>query len=265
MLTSSPASDSVTKPRFLPALLSLTVLLLGWSAAQKVTVFAASSLTESFLAIAEIFEAQNPGSEVILNFAGSSTLSLQVIEGAPADVFASADLFQMQRVAQAGLLDEDSEVFATNHLVVIAPRGSALTSFADLARDGVAVVVAGPEVPVGRYAREAIASYDAVAGGGFGAALLANVVSEEQNARLVAAKVDLGEADAGIVYATDAAAFPGLVVMDVPAVHSPLATYLIAVLREAPQPDLARAFVDLVLSPAGRAVAAAHGFGTADR
>lgn len=265
MIASAPTTGSATKPRFALVLPSLALLLLGWSVAQTVTVFAASSLTESFQDIAEQFEAQNPGAVVILSFAGSSTLSLQIIEGAPADVFASADLVQMQRVADAGLLGEDSVVFATNRLVVIAPSGSALTNFADLAADCVTLILAGPEVPVGRYSRAAIASYDAAAGGGFAAAVLANLVSEEPNVRLVATKVALGEADAGIVYATDAAAFPGLVVVDVPASHSPLATYPVAVMREAPQTELARAFVDLLLSPEGRAILEARGFGTSDR
>jgi molybdate transport system substrate-binding protein len=118
---------------------------------------------------------------------------------------------------------------------------------------------------VGRYSREAIASYDAAEGGGFAAAVFANVVSEEHNVRLVATKVDLGEADAGIVYSTDAAAFPALVVVEVPAEHSPRASYPIASVADAPQPALAAAFVELVLSPVGQAILAAHGFGPAER
>ena len=106
---------------------------------------------------------------------------------------------------------------------------------------------------------------DAAVGGGFAAAVLANLVSEEQNVRLVATKVDLGEADAGIVYATDAVTLPGLVVFDVPADHNPVATYPVAVLRDAPQPDLARAFLALVLSPEGRAILEARGFGTTNQ
>ncbi|HET8985149.1 MAG TPA: molybdate ABC transporter substrate-binding protein [Trueperaceae bacterium] len=256
---------SSTRALFLLAIGLLFLLQLGWSMAQTLTVFAASSLTESFQEIAQLFEEQNPGVDVALNFAGSSTLSLQIIEGAPADVFASADQVQMQRVADAELVTGDSALFATNRLVVIAPSGSTLSSFAELAGVGVALVMAGPEVPVGRYAREAIASYDAAEGGGFAAAVLANVVSEEQNVRLVATKVDLGEADAGIVYSTDAAAFPGLVVVDVPAPHSPLASYEVASLTDAPQPELAAAFVALVLSPDGKAILAARGFGPAER
>lgn len=265
MIASSPATSSVRKPRLVLAPLLLALSCLGSSTAQKVTVFAASSLIECFQVIAESFQAQNPGTKVTLNFAGSSTLGLQISEGAPADVFASADLIQMQRMAEGGLLGGDSVVFATNRLVVIAPRGSALRGFTDLAEDGVALVLAGPEVPVGRYSRVAVASYDAAAGGGFAAAVLANVVSEESNVRLVATKVALGEADAGIVYATDAAAFPGLVVLAVPAAHSPVVNYAAAVLREASQPDLARAFVDLLLSSEGRTILEAHGFGTTHR
>lgn len=262
MSATAGASVQVRLARLVAA--TLVLVLLAWSAGQTLTVFAASSLTEGFQEIAALFEDQNPGASVTLSFAGSSTLSLQVIEGAPADVFASADSVQMQRVADVGLLAEGSVVFATNRLVVIAPNGSTVTGFTDLATPDIALVLAGPEVPVGRYARQAIAGYDGVAGGGFAAAVLANVVSEEPNVRLVVAKVDLGEADAGIVYATDAAAFPRLVVFDVPAEHDPVASYPIAVLRDAPEPELARAFVTLVLSPAGRSVLGAHGFGTSE-
>ena len=259
------AGRTSTHVRFLLIAGSLLLLQLGWSLAQTLTVFAASSLTESFQEIARLFEERNPGVDVALSFVGSSTLSLQIIEGAPADVFASADLVQMQRVADAELVAGDSVVFATNRLVVIAPRGSILSSFTDLAGDGLALVLAGPEVPVGRYSREAIASYGAAEGGGFAATVLANVVSEEQNVRLVATKVDLGEADAGIVYSTDAAAFPGLVVVDAPPEHSPRATYPIASLTDAPEPELAAAFVAFVLSPAGQAVLEARGFGPPER
>lgn len=240
---------------------ALALTFLGWSRAQTVTVFAASSLTESFQELATLFEAQNPGVAVTLSFGGSSTLALQIIEGAPADVFASADVVQMERVAEAGHVSGDSVLFASNRLVVIAPSGSNLSDFAELAAPGMTIVLAGPEVPVGRYARDAIASYDTEHAGGFEAAVLANVVSEEQNVRLVATKIELGEADAGIVYATDAAAVGGLVVIDVPAAHNPVASYPVAVLTDAPEPELAAAFIDLLLSPEGKATLAARGFG----
>jgi len=257
----SPTAQRTATPLSKAALVSLALLAGGWATPSPLIVFAASSLTEAFEGLAALFVSQHPGVEVLLSFAGSSTLSLQLRLGSPVDVFASADVAQMRRAEDAGLLAGDATLFATNRPVVIAPRGSGVSRFEDLAARGVALVLAGPEVPAGRYAREAIASFDAAEGGGFASAVLANVVSEEPNVRLVAVKVELGEADAGIVYATDAAAFPGLVVVDLPGAHDPLAVYPIAVTADASAPELARSFVALVLSPAGQAILAAHGFG----
>jgi len=245
----------------MPIVVLLALLLASWTSAQTLTVFAAASLTESLEEAAALIETRQPGTAVSLSFAGSSILSFQLIQGAPADVFASANIEQMQRLAEAGLLAADPVAFASNRLVVIAPRGSPLTNFTQLAEDGVAVVLAGPEVPVGRYSRAAIESYTTAEDSTFAAAVAANVVSEEQNVRLVATKIALGEADAGIVYATDAAAFPELVVIDVPAAYNPAVSYVVAVLRDAPQPGLAEAFIDLLLSGEGRAILGSRGFG----
>ncbi|HZJ10700.1 MAG TPA: molybdate ABC transporter substrate-binding protein [Trueperaceae bacterium] len=241
----------------------LTASLTSLATAQTLTVFAASSLTESFEELAVLFEREHPGVDVNLNLAGSAILALQVIEGAPADVFASADLRQLQRVAAAGLVADEPTVFARNRLVVVAAKGSGVETFADLADKGLVLVMAGPSVPAGHYAREAITSADAARGDDFATKVMANVVSEEQNVRLVAAKVALGEADAGIVYATDAAVFPQLRSVRIPSEHDPLASYAIAVVSGGRQVELARAFVAMVTSEAGAAVLAAHGFSTA--
>lgn len=248
--------------RFLPALLSLA--LAGGVLAQTIVVSAASSLTESFEELAAVFEARNEGVRVDLNLAGSSTLSAQIVQGAPVTVFASADEIQMGVVDEAGLVEGEPHVFARNRLVVITPPGSPVESVEDLADPGVSLVLAGPEVPVGAYARDTLARLDSAYGEGFAASALANVVSEEPNVRLVAAKVALGEADAAIVYATDAQAVDGLQTIRIEDEHNVLALYLIAVLADARHPELAQAFVDLVLSSEAKALFASHGFEAMD-
>lgn len=235
-------------------------LVLSAASAQKVTVFAASSLTEAFEDMAAAFEANYQGAEVVLNFAGSSTLSAQIVQGAPADVFASANGAQMQALAEEGLVAGEPKDFAGNRLVVIASADSAVDSVEDLAMQGTKVVLAGPEVPVGAYARNVLQKLGADYGADFQAQVEANLVSEEPNVRQAAAKVELGEADAAIVYATDAAVLKTVKLIDIPDSANSLASYPIAVLKDASQQDLAQRFVEFVLSDEGQAVLAEHGF-----
>lgn len=244
--------------RFL--LVSLTLLLSSSTLAKELTVFAASSLTETFEDLASVFEAQHEGTEVLLNFDGSSTLATQITQGAPADIFASADEAQMQVVADAGIAGGEPRVFADNRLVLITAEGSPVTNLEGLAEPGVLLVLAAPDVPVGNYAREALEKMNAAYGADFSKRVLANLVSEEANVRQVAVKVELGEADAAIVYATDAAVAEGVNTIDIPNDLNVLGTYPIAVLRDSDQPDLAQAFVELVLSDEGQAVLAGRGF-----
>lgn len=215
------------------------------------TVLAASSLTDAFEAIARDVEARHDVT-VRLGLAGSHQLATQVLDGAPADVYASADPTQMARVVDAGLAEGPPAVFAHNTLVVaVHDRVRTVTSLADLADPGVAVVLAAEEVPAGRYARQAL---DALG-------LEVAPVSLEPSVRAVLAKVVLGEADAGIVYASDlVAAEADVHTIEVPAHLGPTADYPIVALRDAPHPDLAATFVAHVRSPAGRARLAAHGF-----
>ncbi len=239
---------------FLLSLISVTY-------AQELAVFAASSLTESFEAVAAAFEAEQ-GVEVVLNFAGSSTLSTQILQGAPADVFASADEAQMGMVAEAGLLKGEPQTFAQNRLVVITPAGSAIQTLRDLAEPGVLLVLAGPNVPAGRYALEVLGRLNAVYGADFSARVLANLVSEETNVRQVAAKVGLGEADAALVYATDAAVLSGVDIIEIPAAYNVTARYPIAVLADSGHPELASAFVEFVQT-SGQETLAERGFSPA--
>ena len=159
-------------------------------------MFAASSLTEAFEEVAAAFEVEHEV-EVILNFAGSSTLSTQIVQGAPADVFASADEAQMQEVADARLLADEPQTFTQNRLVVITPKNSPIEELSDLSQSGILLVLAGPNVPAGRYALEVLENLNERYGADFSERVLANLVSEETNVRQVAAKVGLGEADRG--------------------------------------------------------------------
>jgi molybdate transport system substrate-binding protein len=243
--------------------LALLVAAAPLAAAQTLTVAAASSLTEAFETIATAFE-EASGTRVALTFAGSSTLAAQIVQGAPVDLFASANVAQMEVVRDAGLVDGPTLLFARNELVVIAADAGPVATLEDLAADGTLVVLAGPEVPVGAYARTALARLDATLGEGFEARVLANVVSEEPNVRQVAAKVVLGEADAAIVYATDAAILDGVRTLPIPADANVRAAYPAAVLTTGRHPDLARDFLAFLSGDVARAILAARGFAPGD-
>lgn len=230
----------------------------GGGASRDLVVYAASSLTEAFGAIGAIYEKEHPGSVVRFSFESSSTLASQIVEGGPADVFASADKVQMGVVRKEGLA-RDPMPFVTNRLVVITPRGNPrdLESPGDVARRGVKLVLGAPEVPVGAYAREMFGRM------GLLEEAEANVVSNEEDVKAVVAKVRLGEADAGVVYRTDVTSEiqDDLHVIEVPKQHSPLAVYPITVLAGAPNPGGAWDFVELVTSKAGTRVLQRYGFG----
>lgn len=225
-----------------------------------VTVFAAASLREAFDAAASAFTKRS-GYAVRLSYGGSDTLAAQLQEGAPADVFASADPRQMERVAA---LVEPPRVLARNRPVAIVARDAPVHDLRDLAKPGTTVVLAAPAVPIGAYARAALARLDAdpAYGAGFAARVAANVVSEETDVKAVATKVALGEADAGVVYATDVTPrlAPRLRVLPFPPHVAPEAVYPIAVVRHAPEGAGAHAFVAFITSPDGRAFLRARGF-----
>lgn len=224
------------------------------------TLFAAASLTEAFTEIGEQFQFTHPGVTVLFNFAGSQQLAQQINTGAPADVFASANPQQMQVVVDAGNIAAGSvQVFALNHLVVIFPSGSnRLTSLADLAKPGIKLVLAAPEVPVGQYSIEflAKASADPAFGSSYQDSVLANVVSYEENVKAVLAKVALGEADAGIVYRSDISGANTSQVnrLEIPEELNVIAEYPIAPIAGSQFPVVAQALVEYILSPAGQAI-----------
>lgn len=206
-----------------------------------VTVFAAASLTDAFPAIATAFHRTHPDVTVRFSFAGSQSLVAQVQQGAPADVLATADEKSMAQVTEA----RDPQVFARNRLAIVVPRGHAVPPLAALGRPGLRLVVGGPTVPVGRATRKVLAA----------AHVTVHPVSEEPDVKSVLAKVAAGEADAGVVYATDLAAAHGTVAGTVlPAI---VTTLPIAVLRSS---GAANAFVQFVLGPDGRAILQRQGF-----
>jgi len=230
---------------------------------RELTVFAAAFLTDAFGEIAGAFEAQHPGVTVTFNFAGSQALRTQVEEGAVADVFASADRAELEALIASGHVDPaGGHVFARNRLVIVLPQDNpaGIATLEDLARPGVKLVLAAEEVPVGKYARQALANLNAVMGSSYAESVLSNVVSNEDNVKQVVAKVSLGEADAGIVYSTDAMADPTLPTVSIDDPYNVTVSYPLAVLVGGPQAELAGQFVDFVLSAQGQAILASYGF-----
>jgi molybdate transport system substrate-binding protein len=231
----------------------------------RLIVFAASSLTSAFDELSSSFEANHPGVHVLANYASSSTLATQLIEGAQADIFAPANQIQMDKVRAAGRVNGEARIFAANHLVIVTPADVAdpVRSLADLARPGLRLVLALPGVPARDYAEAMLkrAAQSPGYGVDFPQHVLANLISEEQNVRQVTAKVALGEADAAIVYASDLVGqSPAtLRAVEIPAGLNVTALYPIAATADSTQPALAQEFVDFVLSPDGRAILARWG------
>lgn len=233
--------------------------------AATLRVFAAASLADAFHEIAGAFEKTHPGFKVQMNLAGSQQLAAQLAQGAPADVFASADERWMDDARAHGVLDGDARVFAHNRLVVVVPRTNPgrIGRLQDLSRRGVKLVIGAEAVPVGKYSREMLQNLSRSPGfdSDFARRTLANVVSEEENVKSVVGKVQLGEADAGIVYRSDVSAAVARYVntIAIPDSANVTAVYPIAVVKGAPQAAAARDFVELVLSADGQRTLARRG------
>jgi molybdate transport system substrate-binding protein len=262
--TQAPADTSIP-PTLAPTATSAPTQAAPGS--KTVTVLAAASLTESFTELGKMFEAQNPGAKVAFSFAGSQQLAQQLGQGADADVFASASKKYMDAAVQSKRVNEnDTKTFVKNRLVVIYPKDNpaGLKELKDLAKTGLKLDLADKAVPVGQYSLDFLDK--AVKDAGFDAQykdnVLKNVVSYEDNVKAVVTKVALGEADAGIVYVTDITSAAALKIgkLDIPDALNTVATYPIAPISGGKNPDLAKAFVALVLSPAGQAVLAKYGF-----
>lgn len=242
------------------AALTVTALLIagcgspGGSGRQTLTVFAASSLTESFGVLKTEFEARHPGVDVVFNFAGSPALVQQITNGAKADVFASADDATMTKAVQGGVIDGAPAEFASNKLTIVVAPGNpkGVKGFADLARAGLIVVVCAAPVPCGSATREVEQN----------TGVTLHPASEEQDVKQVLTKVESGDADAGLVYVTDAATATGKVgQVTFPEAAGAINNYPIAVVKGAPQAGLARDFEQFVLSDQARQELAKAGFG----
>jgi len=237
-------------------LASLALLLAGAPARARgadLTVSAAASLTESLGQIARAFGQAHPGVQVRTNFGGSSTLVQQIREGAPVDVFASADESNMQKLVDAGEVAGTPQIFARNRLAILVQPGNPrkIATLGDLARPGIILALCGPAVPAGRYAREIIAR----------AGVMLPETSQELDVKAVVSRVVLGEADAGIVYTTDVrAAGDRAAGIEIPDASNVVARYPIAVLKTAPQAEQAGSFVSFLMGADAQAILARHGF-----
>ena len=241
--------------KFASSLAALCLLAACSSTSEDVIlVSAASSLTDAFAALTEEFEERNPGVEVTLNTGGSSTLREQILEGAPTDVFASANLSTMETLVAEGLTDGTPVGFATNRLQIAVPGGNPadIGGLEDFADETLLIGLCSPGVPCGEFAIEALAR----------AGVTPSVDTEEPDVRSLLAKIEAGELDAGITYVTDVLAMNGRVQgIEIPPQANVEALYPISVLADAPNPELARRFVEFVLSDDGQAILLAHGFG----
>jgi molybdate transport system substrate-binding protein len=221
--------------------------------AQSIVVFAAASLKQAFTQLREQFKTDNPGANVDFDFGGSSDLATQLTQGATADVFASADTAQMDVVAKAALLSGNPINFASNTLVIVTAPGNPkkVAAFADLTKPGLMVVVCQQPVPCG----SATQHIEDITG------VHLNPVSEELNVTEVLNKVTTGQADAGLVYVTDAlSAGDKVTTVKFPEAAAAVNEYPIAVLKGAPQPGLAQKFVDLVTGETGQQILHQAGF-----
>lgn len=247
-------------PRMLLAGLAVCGLIAGCSdddssspSTADLTVFAAASLTDAFTELGEAFTANHSDTQVTFNFAASSELVTQINEGAPADVFASADLDNMTKLTDAGNNAAEPVVFAHNLAEIIVEAGNpeGITGVADLADPDLIVISCAPEVPCGRYAHQILEN----------AGIEVTPKSLEENVRAVVSKVTLGEADAGIVYVTDVlSAGDRAAGVPIPTDINIIAEYPIAVTKDATNKAAAQAFVDFVTSDQGQSILQSYGF-----
>lgn len=257
LVASCGSIGQITQPTALPTT----------SAPVTITVFAAASLSDAFKELSTQFRTVHSEVELNFNFAGSDQLAQQIVQGAPADIFASANTKQMDVVIQAAEAQSGSQkVFVRNRLVLVYPKENPahLQSLADLARPGVKLVLANKSVPVGAYALDFLtkASQLPAYSATYSPSVLSNVVSYEESVRAVLSKVSLGEADAGIVYTTDAASVSdgSIGTLEIPDALNTLASYPIAVTKQGQSKSQAHAFVEYVLSPEGQQILQKYGF-----
>lgn len=230
----------------------------------ELTVYAAASLKETLQEISAAYATAAPGVRLTVSTAASTALRAQIEQGAPADVFLSADTTQPAALVDAGLVAGETLVFAGNRLAIIVPAAdpAGIDTPADLARPGIGIVAAGEAVPITRYASELIDRLAGLEGypAGYAEAVTANVVSREDDVKIVVAKIELGEGDAAIVYQTDALASEGVSTVDIPAEANVVASYAGMVVKASVHPVEARAFLDWLVTDPAQSIFAPHGF-----
>lgn len=237
------------------------------SSETTITVTAAASLTEPFTEIGNLFQQEHPGVIILFNFTGSQQGAQQIINGAPVDLFASASQTNMEQVISAGLIDANQgNLFAQNQLAIITPNNNpaGIQNPQDLARPGIKLVLAAPEVPLGNYSQVFLnqMSLATAYGETFAEKVTRNVVSLENNARSVVTKVALGEADAAIAYLSDihGKMEGNLLIIPIPDKYNVKSNYYIAPLKQSTRLELADKFVEFVHSSSGQAVLNSFGF-----
>jgi molybdate transport system substrate-binding protein len=232
--------------------------------AVELQVYAAASLKNVLGELAAAYEAANPGTTLVVSADSSAALAIRIEQGAPADVFLSADTRNPQRLADGGLAAGEVVVFTGNELALIVPEGNPgqVVGLRDLERPGLKVVAAGAGVPLTGYTRELLRKAAALQGypDDFAARYEANVVSREDNVGAVAAKISLGEGDAGIVYSTDARSAKAVEVIPVPAAANVAVSHGAVVIQRSPNADLASAFLAWLVTQEAQDIFAASGF-----
>jgi molybdate transport system substrate-binding protein len=219
----------------------------------EITIFAASSLTESFDAMAKQFEKKDPDVSVKFDYDASSNLATQINQGAPADVFASADQDNLQKTIDSGAVTPPAVVFAKNRLEIAVEKGNPkkIKSLADLQKSGLVVVLCADQVPCGKYAAQSLAM----------AGVTINPSSKEENAKATLSKVSIGEADASIVYVTDVKASKGTTSgVKIADKQNVIATYPMGVVKESQNATAAKAWVQYVTSKDGQKTLRKFGF-----
>ena len=228
------------------------------------TIFGAASLKGALEEAKSAYEAANPGTTITLATDSSAALETQIEQGAPADVFLSADTTNPKKLVDAGFAAREPVNFAGNGLTIIVPKGNpgGLSAPEDLAKAGLKVIAAGDEVPITKYATQLIANLAGQAGApaGFEAAYAANVASKEDNVKAVVGKIELGEGDAAIVYVTDANASDVVEPVELPDAANVPATYAGVVVEASPNQAAAGAFLDWLASAEGQKILATFGF-----
>jgi molybdate transport system substrate-binding protein len=259
-------SSGATSPIVVPAtpLASVPAIAHASAADVELTVFGAASLKGALDKAKAAYETAYPGTTVTVSTDSSSALEMQIEQGAPADVFLSADTTNPKKLVDGGLADGAATTFAGNNLTVIVPTANpaGMTTPADLAKSGVKVIAAGLEVPITKYANQLVANLakEADYPADFAAKYAANTASREDDVKAVVAKIELGEGDAGIVYVTDAKASTKVTPIDVPDPANVLATYAGVVVKASKDAAAAKTFLDWIAGPDGQAILGEFGF-----